>query len=119
MVIGSTQELEFPCEMTTNDEADLNNNFKTELCRNWSLGLCQWGNKCSFAHGYEELRERKVIKANYRTKRCKQFHQLGFCIYGNRCQFIHKEQMQLQDGETSRKRLPVFVSIEKRGDCVD
>jgi len=30
------------------------------------------------------------VPNNYKTIRCKQFHELGYCNYGPRCQFVHK-----------------------------
>ena len=106
---------DYPCEPLSPEENDFKVNFKTEICRNLSLGVCEWGDKCIFAHGYVELREKKVQKTNYKTKKCKQFHQTGYCIYGNRCQFKHKDQ-SIDFHESTRKRLPVFVNIERRGD---
>lgn len=50
----------------TGNMASINNNaassttdetkFKTEMCKNWSeTGRCNYGNKCRFAHGKDEL----------------------------------------------------------------
>ena len=65
--------------------------YKTELCKNWQAGECKFGSKCSFAHGVEELTEKKHLPSNYKTKICKQFHEELYCPYGARCQFIHLE----------------------------
>ena len=65
------------------------NKFKTELCKNWQTGTCKFGSKCAFAHGVEELTEKKNLPSNYKTKICKQFHEEMYCSYGSRCQFIH------------------------------
>lgn len=99
---------------------DLNIKFKTEMCRNWTLGLCQFGDKCAFAHGSEEIRS-KLKFSNYKTKDCKQFHELGYCQYGSRCQFKHRETSEetasnSSDSERStetstKKRLPVFAKL--------
>ncbi|OMJ81003.1 hypothetical protein SteCoe_18616 [Stentor coeruleus] len=70
-------------------ETDFKAKYKTEICRNWSQGICEFGNKCTFAHGENELRNKDYMTINYRTKKCKQFHEQGFCQYGSRCQFIH------------------------------
>ncbi|OMJ91140.1 hypothetical protein SteCoe_6404 [Stentor coeruleus] len=72
-------------------ETDFKAKYKTEICRNWTQGLCEFGDKCTFAHGYHELRIKDYLTVNYRTKKCKQFHEQGFCQYGSRCQFIHRE----------------------------
>ncbi|OMJ72859.1 hypothetical protein SteCoe_28599 [Stentor coeruleus] len=76
---------------TPKRETDFKAKYKTEICRNWSQGICEFGEKCTFAHGEEELRNKIYLTTNYRTKKCKQFHEQGFCQYGSRCQFIHRE----------------------------
>jgi len=64
---------------------------KTELCKTFQLGMtCPYGSKCSFAHGYDELREKQFVPNNYKTINCKQYFELGFCNYGPRCQFLHR-----------------------------
>ena len=36
--------------------------YKTEMCKNWiDLGYCNYGKKCRFAHGEDELSKKKVI----------------------------------------------------------
>jgi hypothetical protein len=112
-VVGTTQ-MALPYEPFSQVEIIEKINFKTEICKNWTIGTCHWGDKCIFAHGYSELRDKKVVKANYKTKRCKQFHETGYCVYGNRCQFKHKELAESPD-LSFRKRLPVFIKIEKKG----
>lgn len=65
--------------------------YKTELCRNFeSFGYCNYGRKCQFAHGNEEL---KIVDRhpNYKTKPCIAYHLEGICNYGKRCNFIHNE----------------------------
>jgi len=64
---------------------------KTELCKTYQLGhTCPYGNKCSFAHGIEELRSKVLVPGNYRTINCKQFFEKDSCHFGPRCQFLHK-----------------------------
>lgn len=69
--------------------------YKTEICKSWMENhFCVYGNKCRFAHGYEEL----VVKApitNYRKKLCKSFFKNGFCLYGNRCNFKHSDDKKV------------------------
>jgi hypothetical protein len=84
---------------------DSEEKYKTELCRNWEIGHCEFGDKCVFAHGQEELRS-KNYASNYRTKPCKQFYSLGYCLYGARCLFSHHK---------TSTRLPIFIAIELRG----
>lgn len=72
---------------------DYRKKIKTELCKNFELkGFCKFGGtfnfffvyskfltdlfvifieKCSFAHGYNELKEKKHLHSNYKTKPCK------------------------------------------------
>ena len=74
-----------------------------------------------FAHGYDELRS--ISSSNYKTKKCKQFHESGYCQYGNRCQFKHRDISQetatnspiissrKNSKEAPHKRLQVFLNI--------
>ena len=66
--------------------------YKTELCRPYEEnGTCKYGDKCQFAHGYNELRS-LVRHPKYKTELCKTFHSIGFCPYGPRCHFIHNAE---------------------------
>jgi hypothetical protein len=68
--------------------------YKTELCKNWELrGTCKFGDKCCFAHGRDELKNKSLTHLKYKTKPCKQYHQAGYCPYGQRCQYLHKEAL--------------------------
>ena len=63
--------------------------YKTELCRQFSEnGECKYGDKCQFAHGYNDLKDVNR-HPKYKTDFCKTFHSKGFCPYGPRCHFIH------------------------------
>ena len=66
--------------------------YKTELCKSFmENNFCQYGNKCRFAHGEEEL----VIKPkniNYKKKLCKSFYNEGYCSYGIRCNYQHEQR---------------------------
>jgi len=74
---------------------DYKRKYKTELCKNWELrGNCKFGDKCCFAHGRRELKNKTLIHVKYKTKPCKQYHQTGYCPYGQRCQYLHKEAVQ-------------------------
>lgn len=83
--------------------------FKTELCRNWVEGTCEFQAKCSFAHGSEELRLPLRLPEKYKTKTCRQFFEAGYCMYGGRCQFRHTVR---REGE----RLPVFMKLQEQGE---
>ena len=38
-----------------NKKVDFTIKYKTELCRNFELGTCKYGDKCAFAHGVNEI----------------------------------------------------------------
>ena len=111
----------FPLKISR--EADFKAKYKTELCRSWIQGICEFGDKCTFAHGSSELRNKEHLTVNYRTKKCKQFHEQGFCQYGSRCQFKHREfspdtasssprEKEMTHHET-KKRLPIFIKLSE------
>jgi len=79
---------------------------KTELCRNISEnGVCQYAERCLYAHSSDELRQRPV-NAKFRTDLCKAFHEDGFCGYGARCSFRHEIPKKQKDMiEDSARRL--------------
>jgi len=107
-------------------EVDFRMKFKTEICRNWENGSCEYGDKCAFAHGTRELRNKTLLASNYKTKKCKHFFEFGYCVYGNRCQFSHTgADTQTSTPSTSKlpsrpsssegsHRLPIFQELEFR-----
>ena len=73
------------------DTKDFRTKWKTEICHYWEMNnYCKYGDNCAFAHGENELKNRKM-SFNYKTKLCKQFFENGYCNYGSRCQFSHKK----------------------------
>ena len=102
--------------------------YKTEICRNWERGDCNYGKNCMFANGEDEMRWR-AKPAKYKTKFCVNMLRDGFCKYGSRCQFKHSEDVvktaanspmpksinSSREGSVE-KRFPVFIDIERR--CV-
>lgn len=71
--------------------------LKTELCKRFDLcGWCIYGDQCSFAHGKEELVEKKIKLHKFRTTFCKNYHENGYCSYGTRCQFLHSDVLSLK-----------------------
>ena len=112
-------------------------NYKTEMCRKWESGGCDFGEKCLFAHGAHELKRKKHVPRNYKTKACKPFFEVGYCLYGQRCQFSHQAlppkgvkpkddtvtkrtapctpvKTRPQEEACERKRLPIFVQLENK-----
>ena len=89
-----------------------NPRYKTSICKNFNTEQgCQYGEKCQFAHGQEELRVVSNIPQgsgapmqtqlkpqvpqypknvlNYKIVKCKNFENDGQCKYGMRCSFAH------------------------------
>ncbi|KAL4495158.1 hypothetical protein ABPG72_007265 [Tetrahymena utriculariae] len=78
---------------------DYTKKLKTEMCKNWTAtGTCKFGDKCSFAHGKEQLQGKIHLHPNYKTKPCKKFFIKGICSYGNRCQYIHSITQLIEKG---------------------
>ena len=90
-------------------KTQINPRYKTSLCKNYNSDHgCQYGDKCQFAHGSEELRVcpnirnvpgmikpiQKVQKniLNYKIVKCKNFEREGKCKYGDHCSFAHGDQ---------------------------
>ena len=80
-------------------ENDQSIKYKTELCKNWLIGECKFGDSCIFAHGRGELKTNSAQKHIL----CKNFEENHWCAYGEKCQFLHKHW--------SSKRLPIFINI--------
>ena len=88
-----------------------NPRYKTMLCKNYNTEQgCQYGEKCQFAHGVEELRtyhgngaqpqtqpgmpQQQMQKniMNYKIVKCKNFEKDGVCKYGSHCTFAHGDE---------------------------
>lgn len=82
------------------------NKYKSVLCKHFGqTGTCSYGDKCQFAHGFQELRntgtsnmvgiqENKVTKqppnpSNFKIVKCKNWETNGSCKYGSVCTFAH------------------------------
>lgn len=64
--------------------------YKTELCRQFiEQGVCEYTDRCLFAHGAYELKSLPHRHPKFKTERCSAFHDIGFCAFGPRCSFIH------------------------------
>ena len=106
--VSSTTQTQPQKKKISGDTIDFKTKWKTELCKTWLLhGECKYGKNCAFAHGEEELNERKNV-FNYKTKQCKQFFEAGICPYGSRCQFSHSLNLfrQKENGQ-------IFEIIDK------
>ena len=82
---------------------------KTELCARWVSGRCPFGERCQFAHGATDLRQRERPHL-YKTKLCNKFLETnGNCPYKQRCNFIHA--FELPKTEIVSDDQPVCVAI--------
>lgn len=101
---------------TENAQTAFKVKFKTELCKNWQAGDCKFGPKCAFAHGFEEISEKRNLPNNYKTKICKQFHEEMYCSYGARCQFVHLENAEEINEDSISKAIysTVGLNLSKR-----
>jgi hypothetical protein len=100
--------------------------FKTEFCRNLESGVCEFGDKCFFAHSIEELRNKNSIGTLKHTK-CKNFFEFGYCICGPQCQYSHRDKSPetaanspstsikpSRKGSEDRHKIPIFIDLEYR-----
>jgi len=62
------------------------------------------GDKCSFAHGEQELRFSK----NYKTSICYKYQQ-GTCMHGEKCKYAHGEQELRKYGENVTYKNPNYL----------
>ncbi|CAF0971998.1 unnamed protein product [Adineta steineri] len=80
-----------PLTPIDNNSKTATQRYKTELCRSYhETGLCKYGEKCQFAHGYHEIRSLDR-HPKYKTILCRTYHCTGYCPYGPRCHFLHDE----------------------------
>ncbi|CAF0909606.1 unnamed protein product [Didymodactylos carnosus] len=88
--------------------------YKTELCRPFTeTGKCKYGEKCQFAHGFQEIRQ-LTRHPKYKTEYCRTFHTTGYCPYGPRCHFIHDiSEARTNDDQVEQKTTTVRRHSEK------
>lgn len=101
--------------------------FKTEICKNYRSGYCEFGDRCVFAHGERELRDKNEIAG--KSKECKQYINMGYCINGSHCNYEHKLMSpktasssptcstfssRKNSDEAFRSKLPIFIDLESR-----
>ncbi|KAJ1529043.1 nudix (nucleoside diphosphate linked moiety X)-type motif 2, partial [Nowakowskiella sp. JEL0078] len=97
--------------------------FKTRLCERFETdGFCPYGNRCTFAHGTVELRDRSTYGGEaekkdavenllYKTRLCERFMKENFCQYGPRCNFAHSLR-ELRDRPNFAKEDDEIISDE-------
>ena len=88
--------------------------YRTELCKNYEMtGTCKYGNKCDYAHGLHDLRQKDQVNHYFRLKNCKSFFANGYCPYGVRCQFSHSIY-QINDMKTFVFIFSLFGAYKNR-----
>ncbi|CAG9323622.1 unnamed protein product [Blepharisma stoltei] len=103
--------------------------FKTEICKNWESGICEFGDRCVFAHGGHELREKTETGKIPKAKECKQYIEHGYCLNGTQCMYSHKllssdtassspsgsnSSSRKNSEEKCKSKLPIFIELESR-----
>ena len=97
-----------------NVKGPANPRYKTMMCKNYNTEQgCQYGDKCQFAHGVEEIRtyhnnatqhggmqapmtkpmqqlQKNIM--NYKIVKCKNFEKDGNCKYGAHCSLAHGDE---------------------------
>ncbi len=69
--------------------------FKTEICWYWKKShYCPRGEKCWFAHGFQELRPRMSwLGHNFQTHPCFAYQNGLHCPWGSKCRYRHQEPL--------------------------
>lgn len=69
----------------------------TEMCAFFVEGKCTRGNRCTFAHGVDQLRPRPDL---FKTRLCSSYQMFMRCPYGESCTHAHGiEELRLPHGE--------------------
>ncbi|CDW71209.1 zinc finger [Stylonychia lemnae] len=111
-------------QMVMNHTNQLNNLYKTQLCKHFQqTKQCHVGKRCHFAHGEHELRKREeplplevtmrmmnIPYNNFKTQTCKNYEKEGKCKFGDKCSYAHGntdlrnpyENILLQGGSSPR-----------------
>lgn len=115
----SETENKKPKMRRSEDLNDFKTKWKTEMCHYWEMyGFCKFGDSCAFAHGVNELNQRKM-STNYKTKPCRQFFELGYCNYGQRCQFSHKLFKEGNQKKSEEKKFSYYKILSEFNDQSD
>merc|ERR1712226_634598 len=107
----STPSSEVSSGLSVRSKSTLNSeNQKTILCKYFLLGKCKHGDKCTFAHGNQELRvtAKDLINDNSslkKTKLCRNLFENGVCQFGPKCVFAHG-LTELQSVATAGGKMP-------------
>lgn len=92
--------------------------YKTEICKNFEIyKRCKFGDKCCFAHGLEELRERTHLNDSYKLKVCKNYHEIGYCKYGQRCQYVHYKENEYYSDVLKTTQFKIVTKFAEQEDA--
>ena len=84
--------------------------YKTELCRQYEeMSVCEYGDRCLFAHGIEDLRPLPNRHPKFKTEKCSAYHEYGFCSFGPRCSFIHEKPNPQDVFNNLLKSIPQYI----------
>ena len=93
---SQNQIIDNVCRKEDSTKFETSQKYKTEICKNFMIyKYCKFGDRCCFAHGLHELREKSNLNNSYKLKICKNYQQNGFCRYGQRCQYIHLKKNEV------------------------
>ena len=86
--------------------------FKTEICRNYQNGHCEYGSKCAFAHGEKELREAPTDFEAAKKQPCERLMKYGYCLYGEECPYDHSGvKLNQQKRRSCEKIVPILPNL--------
>eukprot|EP00929_Paragymnodinium_shiwhaense_P049727 TRINITY_DN25061_c0_g1_i1.p1 TRINITY_DN25061_c0_g1~~TRINITY_DN25061_c0_g1_i1.p1 ORF type:complete len:305 (-),score=41.33 TRINITY_DN25061_c0_g1_i1:315-1229(-) len=78
---------------------------RTQMCKFFERGRCALGERCTYAHSADQLREKPNLQY---TRLCRKWLRSGHCIAGNACGFAHghdqlraRPPRRREDGATS------------------
>ena len=91
---------------TTCNQDEFKAKFKTEICKNWLCGKCDFGDSCAFAHGEDQLRKKT------RFIPCKTYSKYGKCPFGNKCHFEHLDTADSSPVESDGETSPTVEKVE-------
>ena len=109
-------QLEEPEEQSPSDEDSSSEeyhdkNYKVQLCNDYQTTGCKHGNKCTYAHGEDELRKRSD-----KTRRCLAHYTNNSCTLGDKCYQVHSES-ELRSVPNGDQDAENCLKFAKDGNC--
>lgn len=85
--------------------ASVKSHYKaTKLCEFYRNGACTRGDRCNFAHSFEEL---KAKPSFHKTRLCTAYLSFGVCRLGSACNFAHSKE-EMKEVATQRREQSWF-----------